>query len=169
MPDWLSHLLIFFNETGVTEGKQILSLSEQWQPFTEEQWVRLDYRVRSVCVREAMSFFNMRLFKRLGVCKQIIDLCDRAGRGEIVALVEWSEARALASGKGLPVEIVRATREPSLVGSWVVRELASLVSRKRGALTCVAQATYKLIEEEIRVTRAARLTVWSHLMDEDSV
>ena len=99
MPEWLARLTPWMNDSGSLEKwpsmvKRYAAIARQWHVLSPEDWRRLDYRIRAICVREAAS--HMKKKDVVAVCNTVILLCDRAGRGEMVTAEEWIAARTAA-------------------------------------------------------------------------
>jgi len=107
MPQWLAYLTAWLE--GATSDsdamwKELVTryvrLASRWHVLDAEDWRRLDYAVRAVCLKEAMRHTQDE--KTLRVCKHVLDLCDQEAQGERVDAKTWSDAAwsadALESG-----------------------------------------------------------------------
>ena len=59
MPPWLARITPWIDDAGSLEAwpgvvRRYAQLGRRWHVLTAEDWTRLDYRVRALCVREAM-------------------------------------------------------------------------------------------------------------------
>jgi len=112
MPSWLAYLTPWIDDAPsetVWEGliTRYAELASRWHVLDEEDWRRLDYAVRGVCLREAMEHTQDE--KTLKVCRRVLDLCDREAQGEHVDAKTWSAAAAAAAGAEATAEAGAAT------------------------------------------------------------
>lgn len=102
MPAWFAYLTPWIDDSGTIEHwpdvvKRYASLAHRWHVLTKEDWQRLEYVVRAIFVREAMTHVPKTGFDDVKkACAQSIKLCERAANGEAVKEEEWWAARAAA-------------------------------------------------------------------------
>lgn len=102
MPPWLAHLTPWIDDAGTIDHwpsvvRRYASLAHRWHALTPDQWHRLDYRVRAICVREAMA--HTKNEKVIDVCGRVVELCDRVARGDEVPEQDWAAAEAAAADR----------------------------------------------------------------------
>ena len=95
MPAWMAHLTPWIDDAGseaVWPGvvERYASLAHRWHVLKTDDWRTLDYRVRGLCVREAMR--HTTAAKALAVCETVASLCETAGSGGTVGKEQWAEA-----------------------------------------------------------------------------
>jgi membrane protease subunit (stomatin/prohibitin family) len=101
MPAWLAYLTPWIDDSGTVEHwpdvvRRYASLARRWHALVPEQWHRLDYRVRAICVREATRHTTDQ--KVIETCAKVALLCDRVANGGDVTSKEWAVAAARAAG-----------------------------------------------------------------------
>jgi hypothetical protein len=151
MPEWLARLTVWMDDSGSDEAwpamvKRYAAVARRWHVLDETDWKQLDFRVRSLCVREAVHHTTDK--KILAVCDTVIALCDRAGRGEFVSAEEWSAGAAAAvwSAAG-------AARAAAGAATWAAAEAARAAavwaaeSATRAAVDKLTNAILNEIEE----------------------
>lgn len=100
MPQWFARLTPYIDDGGTeTHWPEVVrryaSLARRWHVLDAEAWRRLDYRVRILCVTEAMRYTADKSVLR--ACCTVIALCGRAADGESVTEGEWQTARKKAA------------------------------------------------------------------------
>lgn len=93
MPEWLARLTPWIDDSGSLAEwsgmvRRYAAVAARWYVLTLGDWRQLDYVVRAIIVREAVS--HSREASVLVVCEWAAALCDRAGRGERVEEGEWA-------------------------------------------------------------------------------
>jgi hypothetical protein len=99
MPSWLAHLTPWIDDAGTLEHwpevvRRYASLAHRWNVLSQESWTRLDYRVRAICVREAMRHTTDA--GTLAACDTVGALCDRTAVGD-TGEKDWATAGAAAA------------------------------------------------------------------------
>jgi len=135
MPQWLAYLTPWIDDAPSDEAWEELvaryaELASRWHVLEAEDWRRLDYAVRAVCLREAM--LHTQDEKTLGVCRRVLDLCDREAQGEPIDTKTWSAAR-------------RAAPEAAAWVAWAVGAAAevpgtAVAAAKAAAIKAAAEA-----------------------------
>ena len=83
-PAWLAHLLPWINDAGsVAAWPAMVARVARLAPKFSSLSPEVEWRVRALCVREAMRHTDDALV--LAVCERIAQLCERRGRGEDTA------------------------------------------------------------------------------------
>jgi hypothetical protein len=101
MPAWLAHLTPWVDDAGTAEHwpevvSRYAALAHRWSVLTPATWGRLDYRVRGLCVREAMRYTKSAA--ALAACETVAALCEWAADGDMASEELWAAAAAAAAG-----------------------------------------------------------------------
>lgn len=126
MPLWFAHLVPWMDDEGSLAAwpgmvRRFADLASRWHALNEDQWTRLDYRVRSICVREARSHTDHA--ETLAVIDQVLVLLDRVASGDVVKKEEWAEGRAAAAAATRAR--MAAARTTWAAEAWVARVAAA--------------------------------------------
>lgn len=155
-PQWLAHLLPWMDDAGSVE---------HW-PTVVERVVRLaprfggvspacDWRVRALCVREAMRHTDDAAV--LAVCERVAALCERRGRGEPAAEAEAREAAAEADARELAAKA--AAREAEAETEARAAEPAAEAAAEAAWAAWAAAAAARVAAAW--ATTAAREAAWA--------
>ena len=115
MPLWLAHLTAWIDAAGSEAAhpamvRRYASLASRWHALSPEDWRRLDYRVRVICLDEADHHYDHDIYPAVSrAVQRVRALCSRAGAGDMPTREEWAAdpaasweaaawARAAASG-----------------------------------------------------------------------
>jgi hypothetical protein len=163
MPAWLAYLTPRIDDAGTLEHwpvvvRRYAALVRRWHVLTPETWHRLDYRVRSICVREAMVHTSNATV--LGACQSVVALCDRAASGGQSSDEEWRAAAmstAAAMGQA-PADDAAANSAAAAARSasavWAARTAASRAVVSAAARRSRATAEAATAEAEAKVAMA---------------
>ena len=99
MPRWLAELTPWIDDAGsdtawLSVVKRYATLARRWHVLEPEAWRRLDYQVRALSVREAMSHTQEQY--AIDVCTRVEVLCELAASGSDIAVEQWSAAESAA-------------------------------------------------------------------------
>jgi len=140
MPLWLAYLTPWIDDapSDAMWGELItryVGLASQWHVLDEEDWKRLDYAVRAVCLREAMQHTQDE--KTLGVCRRVLDLCDEEAQGERVDEKTWADA---AEASEMRMRKARAEVEAEEAAAWAAEAAWAVTARIVEAAESAARA-----------------------------
>jgi len=152
MPEWLASLTPWIDDSGTIEHwpevvRRYASLAHRWHKLTPEQWTRLDYRVRAICVREAMRHTTSEAV--LSVCDTVTALCDRAASGDMPSGEEWAAAARAAAAAW-------AAAARAAAAAWAAAWTAARAARAAAeAARAAAWAAWAAAAEAARAVEAA--------------
>ena len=100
MPVWLAHLTPWIDDAGTEEHwpevvKRYADLQERWHVLSGEDWKWLEYRVKQIALREAMTHTDDA--EVLKACTNIDAVLCRALEGKEVTQDEWNAAARAAN------------------------------------------------------------------------
>ena len=102
MPLWLAHLTVWIDDSGSEAAwpamvRRYAGLASRWHALSPEDWRRLDYRVRVICLDEADRHYDHDLYPAVArAVQRVRALCCRAGAGDMPARGEWAADPAAA-------------------------------------------------------------------------
>lgn len=103
MPQWFAELTPWIDDAGSVEAwpgmvRRYAALAARWHVLTPEDWRRLDYRVRLICLDEADRHYAREYFIGVAVAVgRVREMLIRASEGFLVKDDEWESARAEAT------------------------------------------------------------------------
>ncbi len=154
MPAWLAHLTPWIDDNCSVEKwpetiRKYADLARRWHVLTPEAWSRAEYRVKRVCVLEAMS--HTKEATALTVCSRVVALLDRAIAGDIPSKTEWSaaaEARAAASAAWAAAVAAEAVAEAA-VAAVAAAEARAAASAAWAAADRIILGIFDVLEDEV--------------------
>ena len=95
MPQWLAQLTPWIDDAGSDAAwpgvvRRYAAVAARWHALSAEEWRRLDYAVRALCVREAMRHTPDATV--ISVCGRAATLCEAAASGATIDVAETAAA-----------------------------------------------------------------------------
>jgi len=138
MPQWLAYLTPRIDDAPSDAAwpeiiMRYADLASRWNVLSPEDWTRLEYAVRGVCVEEAMKHTDDE--KALKVCASVVDLCKRTARGERVEIKTWKEAQvmALAAETTAQAAGARNAEAANATAAWAAAEASTTEAARSAA------------------------------------
>jgi hypothetical protein len=98
LPPWFANLVPWMDDAGSAEAWPAMIqrfarvVRRAALELTDEQWARVEYRVRALLVREALRHITTDAWGVKAACEEVVALCERRANGETVAARAFAEA-----------------------------------------------------------------------------
>lgn len=100
MRPWLAYLTVWLDDCGSQEAwwdriKRYANVIERVSHLDDAADQKLQYAIRALCVREAMSHTNNA--EAIDICQSVVKLCESVASGNPIDVIAFAEARERAN------------------------------------------------------------------------
>jgi hypothetical protein len=151
-PQWLAYLLPWIDDEGSAEHwPAVVARVARLAPRFSELPPETEWRVRALCVREAMRHTDAPLV--LAVCERIASSCESGVRpsDELKDAARKVSATAMAAGAAEGVTVGVAPSSAASAAGWAVGAAAAVSSREKSADRLI-DAILDEIDERLRAS-----------------
>lgn len=122
IPPWLAYMTPSMDDNGTAEAwpafvqRYATVVRRGAEALDTAGWRRAEYRVRALCVREAMAHTDNA--DVLAACQTVVSLCDRVVSGDEPTACEWEAATAAAAAWAAATAWAAAAARAAAAAAW---------------------------------------------------